>query len=137
MSRKVFRSPNLKTFITNPSQGAKPTSARGYQEHKPQYPLNSYQKGHQKDVPPIKIEYNDNDIPRIFITNINKNHNSNDMAYLLEEDEENNSEQLGEVKDYPKRGRQIKLSQQIPKSNQTQTSTSSSTTTTTEKSTKK
>ena len=34
--------------------------------------------GHAKDK--IKVEYNDYDVPRIFITNINKNLNSNDLA---------------------------------------------------------
>lgn len=34
----------------------------------------------------VKVEYNDYDVPRIFITNINKNLNSNDLAQENEAD---------------------------------------------------
>lgn len=56
-----------------------------YKEPHSELTKKKYRQPYSKDK--VKVEYNDYDVPRIFITNINKNLNSNDLA---QETEDNN-----------------------------------------------
>ncbi|CAF0797942.1 unnamed protein product [Brachionus calyciflorus] len=91
-----------------------------------------YQKpinGNKKDD--VKVEYNDYDIPRVFITNINKNINSNDLAQTIEDEQANYNVQNDDVIYHQPQASYRKLAAKA--TNQTSTTSPTTTTTTSKK----